>query len=381
MKATLNTVIAVMALALLLQACSPGSEPVGDGVLPDHIAINRIQNIGTHNSYHLAPFDGIAVLAQQLDYLPGGTTVEGFSHGFDYSHATLTEQLNLGVRHFEIDIYDDSDGGRFANFGAYPLLREAGLLAAGQHHDPEQKLQQPGTKVFHLPETDFRSTCLLFRDCLQEIRRWSDNHPDHIPVMIQIEPKEKGFPALNPAVPAAAVATYDSAAWKRLEAEIATVFSRDQLLTPDDVRGDYPTVYQAISDRGWPSLGQVRGRVFFTIDNRGSARDAYLEESAKLEGRLLFADVDPGHPAAAFAVINDPSDPRIAERVAQGYLVRTRADANTDEARQNDYRRRDQAFASGAQFITTDYPQADQRFSSYRVSFEGGRYVRVTPAR
>ena len=143
------------------------------------------------------------------------------------------------------------------------------------------------------------------------------------------------------------------------------------------MRGDYNTLFAAITDRGWPRLGDVRGRVFFTLDNRGQARDAYLDKADNLSGRLLFVDVEPGHPAAAFMVINDPFDERIPERVAEGYLIRTRADAGTIEARQNDYRRRDRAFASGAQFISTDYPLADRRFSDYRVIFADGQYVRI----
>ena len=54
---------------------------------------------------------------------------------------------------------------------------------------------------------------------------------------------------------------------------------------------------------------------------------------------------------AAIFVINDPlaEGERIRHLVAQGYLVRTRADADTEEARRNDTWRRDAAaFASGA---------------------------------
>ena len=63
----------------------------------------------------------------------------------------------------------------------------------------------------------------------------------------------------------------------------------------------------------------------------------------------------------------------------QGFLVRTRADADTQEARANNTHRREQAFTSGAQFISTDYPQSDKRFSEYRVRFEGEHTVRPNP--
>ena len=69
----------------------------------------------------------------------------------------------------------------------------------------------------------------------------------------------------------------------------------------------------------------------------------------------------------------------IQNMVNQGFLVRTRADIGTRESRANDSRRREQAFASGAQFISTDYPEPNPRFSSYRVRFEGGLVVRTNP--
>ena len=40
----------------------------------------------------------------------------------------------------------------------------------------------------------------------------------------------------------------------------------------------------------------------------------------------------------------------------KGYLVRTRTDADTKEARNNDTVRRDAMIASGAQILSTDYP-------------------------
>jgi len=64
---------------------------------------------------------------------------------------------------------------------------------------------------------------------------------------------------------------------------------------------------------------------------------------------------------------NDPVEgfARIQELVKAGFLVRTRADSDTAEARANDTRSRDQALASGAQFISTDYPEPNRLFSPY----------------
>jgi hypothetical protein len=70
---------------------------------------------------------------------------------------------------------------------------------------------------------------------------------------------------------------------------------------------------------------------------------------------------------------------RIQRLVKAGFLVRTRADADTVEARTNDTRRRAKALASGAQFISTDYPEANPAFSPYAVRFDEGIVVRINP--
>jgi hypothetical protein len=51
----------------------------------------------------------------------------------------------------------------------------------------------------------------------------------------------------------------------------------------------------------------------------------------------------------------------------------------TREARENDEGRRDRALASGAQFVSTDYPEADERLSTYLVRLPGGVVARANP--
>ena len=66
----------------------------------------------------------------------------------------------------------------------------------------------------------------------------------------------------------------------------------------------------------------------------------------------------------------------------RGYLVRTRADADTVEARTGDTTRRDAALASGAQWVSTDYPApgtADRFGTDYVVSLPGDAIVRCNP--
>src|SRR5690606_1773201 len=127
---------------------------------------------------------------------------------------------------------------------------------------------------------------------------------------------------------------------------------REKLVLPDDVRGERETLEEAIRLDGWPQIGRLRGKLIFAMDNGGSKRAIYTDGRPSAEGRVLFPNAVEGAPDAAFIKLNDPLGDfeRIQEAVAAGYLVRTRADADTVEAREGDTEQRDAALESGAQF-------------------------------
>jgi hypothetical protein len=84
----------------------------------------------------------------------------------------------------------------------------------------------------------------------------------------------------------------------------------------------------------------------------------------------MFVSADETSPLAAFISLPDPvkDGARIRQAVQAGFMVITRADEETREARQNGAERRDAAFASGAQIIQTDFATADPAIGPYRVS-------------
>ncbi len=296
-----------------LGAPTPRTAVPPRGPMDDALRINHLQAKGTHNSYHLRP----AIIGPD----------------WDYSHAPLDEQLeSQGVRALELDIRWDARCGRF--------------------------------RVFHLPILDPRTTCDLFTDCLALVRRWSDAHPAHHPLFLQIEPKD------------AWDAPTTELRMTAMEAEILSVFPRQLVVTPDEVRGDAASLPEAIRTRGWPTLGASRGRVLFFIDRTDALRDVYTHGGRDLAGRLAFIDSALGDPFAGVMVLNNPNRADVPAAVRAGYLVRvfswTAGNAVLDPAVTA------AGLASGAHIISTDFPDT-ARGGVEGVRIPGGAPSRCNP--
>lgn len=330
------------------------------------LRLNQLQYIGSHNSYHAGLAPGEVAIWKRID--PDTLAI------LDYAHPSLTKQLDDGVRQLELDIHGDAKGGLYAHPAVVEQVQKAGLPPDPPSADPTV-MQRPGFKVLHIQDMDQRSNCEPFTACLAEIRAWSKAHPQHLPLFILVEtvqsPEHFPFPTAAPEV-------FDRTALDALDAEIRSVFPRNEYISPDDVRGKFPTLNAAIRKQGWPALAAARGKVIFLLDQR-VAGPAYLEGHPSLRGRVLFTNAAPGSDDAAFTELNDGDAATIAKLVGQGYLVRTRTDANLVEAKRNDTTRRDAMMASGAQLLSTDYPDGEPAANSYVVGFPGHLHARCNP--
>jgi hypothetical protein len=153
------------------------------------------------------------------------------------------------------------------------------------------------------------------------------------------------------------------------------------MIVPDDLRGQHATLEEAVLKGKWPSLESARGKVVFLLDQRRAGPD-YLAGHPSLNGRVIFTNAEPGSPDAAFVEVNDPlKDPAlIPNLVRKGYLIRTRTDADTVQARSGDTRQRDAALASGAQILSSDYYFNEKAsWSAYSVNFPKGEIARCNP--
>jgi hypothetical protein len=329
--------------------------------------MNQIQIIGTHNSYHagIAPSETKLMQAQNPERYKM----------LEYRHRPLDQQLSSGVRQIELDVYADSQGGRYAHPAAPKFVAAMGL-PPDPDFDPQGLMNKPGFKVMHVQDWDYRSVCQPFTACLQIVRQWSLAHPAHLPIYILVETKQTDLPAQYHAV---TTEKFTSATFDALDTEIRSVFKPNEMITPDDVRGKHKTLEESVLNNGWPTLASARGKIVFLMDQR-PVGPVYLDGHPSLRGRVIFTNAQPGEPDCAFIEENDGTPEAISALVQKGYLIRTRTDEETLEARTNQTAKRDASLASGAQILSTDYPASEPAsWSGYSVSLPEGVVARCNP--
>jgi hypothetical protein len=331
-----------------------------------NLKLNQIQVIGSHNSYksEMAP--------ELLQYL--SKVNPSAAQSLEYSHISLESQLDLGLRNLELDVFHDPEGGRYSNPKGLDIIKRSG--GSIPNYDPNDALSKPGLKLFHVQDLDFQSHYLLFADALNALKKWSETHPDHSPIFILINAKDENIPGTRPTLP------FTAAALDSIDLEIRTNLGMDHLITPDWIKGKYADLETAVLAGNWPSLENVKGKFLFVLDESDEKINRYLEAKPELKNAVLFVNKKEGNPTAGFRIINDPlkDEAYIRDLVKKGYMIRTRADSDTKEARTNDYSTFEKAKASGAQVISTDYYNTSTFFKSdYKVNFEGKVYERPNP--
>ncbi|WP_250564215.1 phosphatidylinositol-specific phospholipase C1-like protein [Sphaerisporangium fuscum] len=358
-------VAAVVAAAALLAVPTSGAAAAG---ARGEVRLNQIQVIATHNSYHRELTDAEKDVQRRTD---------ANWWNLAYSHAALPVQFSRErVRSIELDIFPDPQGGLYTA----PLVRRDAGLAV----DPDPDLAKPGMKVLHWADHDYGTSCSTLVKCLRQVREWSTANPGHVPVPILLEFKQTD-PAME-ALGGAKSPKWDTTLMDRLDAEIRSVFPKNALVTPDDIRRPGLTLEQSVLKYGWPALASSRGKVLFLMDNQAAdVQGPYTDGRPNLEGRVLFTNSRPGRPDAAFVEQNEPggaNTAQIQDLVAKGYFVRTRADVPFTEARSGDTSRLAAALASGAQVVSTDFPAvglAARYGSDYVAELPDGLTARCDP--
>lgn len=287
--------------------------------LDDVLRLHHAQVKGTHNSYHLEPA------------LP-------FDPSHEYSHAPLPEQLQAqGVRAFELDVHREVDGT---------------------------------LQVYHIIGIDNQTTCDTLGLCLMQIKGWSDANPEHLPIVIWLELKDDtgGQPLDTPE----ALALLDDA--------VTSVFPPEQLLSPDDVQGDFPTLRERLQAEGWPTLGELRGQVLVTILDTDAPAEVYTSGYTTLAGKPLFVRADSDQlelPWAAIAKLGIDETDAIAAAHAGNLIIATNVCGAADPD-ETCFAAREQAMDAGFHMLKDDFPApVDDR--EYWLDFSDGNPARCNP--
>jgi hypothetical protein len=338
------------------------------------IRINQIQVVGTHNSYAepvdpqvldlvtpiirnlMNKYDSSMSSEQKAkfqEYHPNGMD---FQDALNYKHPDLVQQLNANLRGLELDVYYDPDGNRFNHPASYRVLQGKGVKDLAPHN--MKGLEKPGFKVLHMADIDFRSHYPTLKDALTELRQWSDQHPQHTTIFIMVEAKDSGFPIFPDPTK---VLPFTQKAYDELDAEIIKYLGKDKIITPKEIQGQFATLREAVTHNNWPKVQDSKGKFIFMLlpgsaGTLSTKNNPYLIDGS-LEKRLMFMESEPDDSFAAF-ILRDNAIVRqqeIQAMVKQGFMVRTRADIETYEAKVNDLTRSKSAFSSGSQVISTDF--------------------------
>ena len=183
------------------------------------IKINHIQFVGSHNSYKQAMPEGFVKQLMKVN--------PEVMESLEYEHIPLSEQLDLGIRKLELDVFYVADEDKFL--------------------------------VGHVQQIDMNSNCATLRICLNQIITWSKKNTTHAPIWISFNAKDDyifGLPSPE---------NFTPEAFNLMDSIIVEMLG-ENLIRPRD-----------IIDLQWPLLEEARGKFIFILDEGGSKRDMYYE--------------------------------------------------------------------------------------------------------
>jgi hypothetical protein len=269
------------------------------------IKLSDIQMLATHNSYKKT---GSAL----------GRFFVGLGANFDearalnYGYLPLTTQFELGIRSMEFDI----------------------------------RLRNDRFEITHVPLVDSSSVSVTLLGALHEIKLYSANNTNHIPMIFLIEIKDDWM-MLDPklqTIDHEALITLNQLIFEHMEGYI---------ITPKDIRGEDKTLKETIINDGWPSLYELKGKSIFVI-HPGKFSHMFAEAFDDHDDLSVFIGAyhdHLDHDYASFFVHNTPDLEIIGHLVSMGFMVRTRIDENLMFSQS----RMTLAIETGAQILTSDF--------------------------
>lgn len=301
--------------------------------IEDGVKLNEIAILGTHNSYQRLATAETRFAMNIIDTI---IFKKAGLDTFDFEMDTLTEQLEMGVRNVEIDI---------------------------ETLDKDDKIE---FKVTHNSIVDNASSAYDFTKALQEIKMWSDNNPEHIPIIIIVEPKSFVI-EIN------GMKKFSLEYAKELDKIVGDTLG-DSLLTPKDMLRGYASFKEMRENDDWISLKEAQGKILVLLHDC-DVTESYIALDESIKTQKMFPMLrydDRNETYTSFILENDAW--RAAERKAENIdecnlIVRTRADVYPEYSDER-YKVIEDC---GSQIITTDFPEKVDGNEEHFYSFEGNK--------
>ena len=201
------------------------------------LRFNESLLVGLHNSYHQrSPLAGVV-------------------QSWDYSHPVFYEQLQLGYREIEIDVH--------------------------------WRKNSVDWRVFHVLMLDQGSSCTCLASCLSGIRSWMDAHAGHTPILVHIEPRGYKYNDLF------CERADGRQRFEQMQQLLFDLFS-DRIYFPDQLTAGFPSAHAALTQRGWPRVADMRGKIVFNLNlfsSNAACKPLYFSMGgASYAKRLEFSD-------------------------------------------------------------------------------------------
>ncbi len=271
----------------------------------ENIRLNDVQYLATHNSYKKT---GPAI---GRFFIGLGDSFEE-ARALKYGYKNITEQLQLGIRSFELDL----------------------------------RYRKDTFEITHVPLVDASSQAVNFELLLDELLLFSNHQENHMPILVLIELKNDWM-ILDPLLK-----DIDQQALIKLDDMIKSKLE-DKLFLPSNMVDEHTSLKEKIMNDGWPLVSQLANKFIFIL-HPGAFEQVYYDIDQTLQTQSMFIGSSYGqsyNDYASFFVHNDVDKEIISQLISDNFMVRTRIDSNLIFSQD----RFQSAIESGAQILTTDF--------------------------
>jgi len=147
--------------------------------------------------------------------------------------------------------------------------------------------------VSHFPWHPQRNNCSgdkTLQDCLQDVKSWSDANPTAEVLTVYLDKKQNWSSDDEGRTP------------EDLDALIDSIFPRDRLYIPADLKGGFSTVREAAKNDNWSSVDELRGKIIFVLTgggrilyalgNHNATQNKYIESRGDSARLFVALDLD-----------------------------------------------------------------------------------------